>query len=124
MQFPDDSGISVNRGSCSEARDVLEPDCCDGRHKSGCVVLEFVVSEVPRELTTTDGTNRIFHFPMKHIPLVRCYPHSEIWCNQTGNIGDPYEKPPKQIKDRFRVALAERIAERVPLQFEAVRDQD
>jgi hypothetical protein len=120
MQFEEQSGISVNRSNYSEAQDVLEPDCCDGRVRIECVVLEFPTNDVPTELRTEDGTNRTFRFPLKHVPRETCYAHSEIWCNQEGNIELPYESPPKRVRDIFRAKLAARVAERDPREFQPV----
>jgi len=120
MQFEDQSGISVNRSKYSEAQDVLEPDCCDGHVRAECVVLEFPTADVPPELRTEDGTNRTFRFPLKHVPQDTCYAHSEIWCNQEGDIELPYESPPKRVRDIFRAKLAARVAERDPREFQPV----
>lgn len=48
----------------------------------------------------------VYTFQVKHVPKPACYPHSEIWCNQVGEIESPYECPPKQIRISMRVKLA------------------
>jgi hypothetical protein len=115
MKFDENSGISVNWGRYSEPQDVLEPDCCDGSRRQDCVVLTIMVSEVPSQVLTTDGSNRVFRFPLKHGPKAHCYAHSEIWCNQSGDVDQPHESPPKQVKDEFRLRLFEPMGARVPL---------
>jgi hypothetical protein len=120
MQFAEHTGLSVNRGKYSEPRDVVEPDCCDGQARPDCVVLELRTAEVPQEIRTSDGTNRRYHFPMKHVPRERCYAHSEIWCNQQGDIELPYEAPPKHVKEKFRAEIAARFADRVPMECRVV----
>ena len=121
MQFEDDEGISVNRGKYSEPQDVLEPDCCDGHQRAECVVLDIRVSEVPAEIATTDGTNRLFRFRMNHRPKEQCYAHSEIWCNEQGDIDQPHQQPPKHVKNLFRGELARHLAKRDVLEFVAPR---
>jgi hypothetical protein len=107
MQFEDDSGISVTRQNYSEPQDVLEPDCCDGNQRPGSVVLEFAVGDIPQRITGQDG--REFVFAPKHVPRETCYCHSEIWCNRQGNIEEPYDPPPKQVRDLFRAKLVQNI---------------
>jgi hypothetical protein len=123
IQFGDDSGISVNRGSCCEPQDVLEPDCCGGTIRHECVVLEILVSELPEGLTTENGS-QTFRFPMRHVPRPLCYAHSEVWCNDTGDIERPYQRPPKEIRDHFRAHIAKCISRRVPLEFNLLQNVD
>src|SRR5438876_8473273 len=73
MSFEGDSGISVNRSKYSEPQDVLEPDCCDGEHRPECVILDIHVSEMPKEIATTDETGRVFRFRMVHKPKDTCF---------------------------------------------------
>jgi hypothetical protein len=116
MQF--DAGVSVNRERFSEPQDVLEPDCCDGRPRPGHVVLALRVSNVPNAISTEDRSGRVFQFRPKHTPCETCYPHSEIWCNQSGDIHQNYERPPKQVRDKLRAALARQIGTQNVLRFE------
>lgn len=121
MKFEDDSGISVNRGKYSAPHDVLEPDCCDGHPRVGCVVLDILVSDVPAEIATADGTGRVFRFKLKHRPKeTTCYAHSEVWCNEHGDIEQPYQPPPKAVKNLFRGELARHLAKREVLEFTAL----
>jgi hypothetical protein len=112
IAFEANSGISVNRGKYSEPCDVLEPDCCNGSSRVDCVVLNIHCSDVPEQIPTTDGSGRIFRFRPFQKPLPRCFPHSEIWCNEQGDIGQEYQEPPKHIKNLFRGELAQRLATR------------
>lgn len=94
MTFEEDSGISVNRSKYSRPEDVLEPlepDCCDGHRVRNCVVLDFLVADVPREIAVNDNSGRTFIFRLAHKPVTHCYAHSEIWCNQRGDTEQPYE---------------------------------
>ena len=120
MQFEDDAGISANRSKYGEPQDVLEPDCCDGNLRSECVVLEILVSEIPVELPATDG--RLFRFRPAHRPKTSCYGHSEIWCNEQGQTDQPHQKPPKDVRNVFRAALAKQLAKRNPLEFSPHRE--
>ena len=97
--LPLDSGVSVNRGNYSEPQDVLEPDCCDGHARSGYVVLDIHVSDIPEMIVTEDGAERVFRFGLSHEPRDTCYPHSEIRCNQDGDIRRPHEEPPKHVRN-------------------------
>lgn len=124
MTFEEHSGISVNRSKYSEPQDVLEPDCCDGVGRPQCVVLEIHSSDVPQEIPTTDGTGRVFQFRIAHKPRDTCFAHSEIWCNREGDIQLPYEKPPKHVKNLFRVELAQHLAKRDVLEFSRANEQD
>ncbi|MGA2589226.1 MAG: hypothetical protein ABSH32_04875 [Bryobacteraceae bacterium] len=117
MQF--DSGVSVNRAKFSEPQDVLEPDYCEGRHRPGHVVLVLRVFTVPDAIGTEDRSGRVFQFRLKHTPRETCYPHSEAWCNQSGDIYQDYEKPPKQVRDKLRVALARHLGTENVLRFES-----
>lgn len=116
MQF--DSGVSLNREKFSEPQDVLEPDCCDGRQRHGHVVLVLRLSNVPNAISTQDHSGRVFQFRLKHTPRETCYPHSEVWCNQSGDIHQDYEKPPKQVRDKLRAALARHLGTENVLKFE------
>ena len=119
MNFEDESGISTNRSKYSEPQDVLEPDCCDGHHRPECVVLDILVSDVPTEIPAPDETGRLFRFRMAHRPCELCFAHTEIWCNQSGDIEQPHQAPPKQVKNLFRGELARRLAARPVLEFTA-----
>lgn len=109
----DATGISVNRSKYSIPEDVLEPDCCGGNIRSGQVVLEFLVDDLPAELPEDDPKYR---FALKHDPCECCYAHSVIWCNIDGDIGSPCLKPSKTVRDLFRAQLLIRMQEagRVP----------
>ena len=109
FSFAETTGHSVNRGNYSQPQDVLEPDCCDGHARSDCVVLEFNVADVPGELVSSDQTRHTYFFRLKHVPKATCFAHSEMWCNQQGNIHEPYQYPPKNVRDRFRAELIRRI---------------
>lgn len=122
LQFDQNSGMSVNWSRYSEPQDVLEPDCCEGNHRHDCVVLAFAVSEVPPEVATVDEIDGAFRFLPKHSPRIACHAHSEIWCNRSGDIGQPFERPPKHVRDEFRSRLAVPIQARTPLSFEPVAD--
>lgn len=117
MQFEADSGISVNRSRYSQPQDVLEPDCCDGESRPECVVLDIHCDEVPKEITTKDGSGRVFRFRLAHKPKELCFAHSEIWCNQQGDIRQACEEPPRHVKDIFRVEIARQLANREVLEF-------
>jgi hypothetical protein len=113
-----DSGVSVNRERFSEPQDVLEPDCCDGRPRPGHVVLAFRVSNLPNAISTEDHPERVFQFRLKHTPRETCYPHSEVWSNQSGDVDDDYQRPPKQVRDKLRAALARHLGTQDVLKFE------
>ena len=115
-----ESGHSVNRQKYSAPQDVLEPDCCDGVERPDCVVVQFEVREVPEVLRTDDGTGRVYRFTMKHVPRRHCYAHSEIWCNQRGDIAADYERPPREIRNQFRGELARAIQKRGVLRFTSI----
>ena len=117
FRFDDNSGHSVNRGRYSEPQDVLEPDCCNGLMRIGYVVLELAVGDIPAEITSADETRRVYNFQMKHVPKATCFAHSEIWCNQHGHIREPYEKPPKNVRDVFAAELVRQIRN-APRRFE------
>jgi len=107
--FKDGSGQSVNRSEFSEPKDVLEPDCCGGTFKAGFVVLVFIVKDVPEIIKSGNESECDFRFRLKHVPKPLCFAHSEIWCNQSGIVDEPYEVPPKNVRDRFRGELLRRI---------------
>lgn len=111
-----ESGISVNRSRYSLPQDVLEPDCCSGNHRTGMVVLEFAVNDLP-ERVAADG--RDYAFVPKRVPHECCYAHSEIWCNSSGDIERACEKPPETIRDLFRaqLLLKMRTMGRMPREF-------
>lgn len=117
MSFEDHSGISVNRGKYSEPQDVLEPDCCEGQGRPNCVVLDFLVSDVPGEIPVNDNSGRRFQFCLAHKPTDSCYAHSEIWCNEDGDPGKPYQAPPKSVRNLFRGELARKLAQQNVLEF-------
>jgi hypothetical protein len=119
FDFEDMYGHSVNRATYSEPADVLEPDCCDGSYREGYVVLDFSVSDVPAEIPVRDEPWRIYFFRMKHDPQITCFAHSEIWCNESGDLKDPYVRPPKTVRDLFRATLCARIL-RPPLRFNPI----
>lgn len=114
LRFPENSGISVNRQAYSEPQDVLEPDCCGGHTRDACVVLQFAVDDVPEQLSSPTGDYR---FRMKHAPEASCFAHSEIWCNQSGDVDQPFERPAKSVREIFRAKLVQRILTS-PLRFE------
>lgn len=116
LQFNELSGHSLNRGAYSQPQDVLEPDCCSGQKRDGCAVLQLAVHEVPTQIQGQDDT--IFKFRMKHVPYAECYAHSEIWCNRTGEISEPYEMPARLIKNLFRGELGRVLLRRHPLRFD------
>jgi hypothetical protein len=109
FRFDNNSGHSVNRSKYSEPQDVLEPDCCNGSVRIGYVVLELAVNDIPAAITSADETGRVYRFHMKHVPRATCFAHSEIWCNQQGSVREPYEKPPKNVRDVFAAELIRRI---------------
>jgi hypothetical protein len=119
IPIEDHSGISVNRARYSLPQDVLEPDCCNGNHRPGMVVLEFAVGDLPGKIAANDQE---YAFVPKHVPLEVCYAHSEIWCNSEGNIERPCERPSKTIRDLFRAELLSRIVSmgRTPREFAIV----
>lgn len=96
---------SVNRGKFSIPSDVLHKNCCDDRDFSDWKVVKILVKELPHSLT--GGTGQTYNFPVRHTPTRSCYPHSEIWCNKTGNADDPYESPSKKIRTEFCAHLAQ-----------------
>jgi hypothetical protein len=106
IPIEEESGISVNRARYSLPQDVLEPDCCNGNHRTGMVVLQFAVSDLPERIAA-DG--REYAFIPKHVPQDCCYAHSEIWCNPSGDIGLACEKPSKTIRNLFRAKLLSRM---------------
>ena len=99
---------SVNRGKFSVPGDVLEPDCCDGIQLTGWQVVALLVGDMPQRLIS--GDNREFHFFLRHMPVPRCYAHSEMWCNQGGPDVEVYDEPPKKVRDEFRMTLARKCA--------------
>jgi hypothetical protein len=117
------SGVSVNRSRYSLPQDVLEPDCCNGNHRPGMVVLEFQVRDLPERIAT-DG--REYLFVPKHVPYECCYAHSEIWCNTSGDINQANEKPSKTIRNLFRARLLVKIQEvgRLPREFPEIATVD
>jgi hypothetical protein len=116
--LPLEAEVSVNRNKYSEPQDVLESDCCDGHKRSGYVVLDIHVSDIPEAIAVDDGTGRIFRFCVAHEPKDACFAHSEIRCNQDGDIGKPHEQPPKQVRNIFRAELARHLAQRDVLEFQ------
>lgn len=116
-----DSEVSTNRSKYSEPQDVLEPDCCDGNARSGYVVLDIHVSDVPEMIPAQDGTRRVFRFRVVHKPKDTCFAHTEIRCNQHGDIGKPHEEPPKHVRDIFRAEIARHLANRDVLEFAQLR---
>ncbi len=116
FQFYETDGHSVNRGKYCEARDTLEPDCCDGNRRTDCVVLKFQVRNIPPEIVATDGSNHLYRFRLKHVPKPTCYAHSEIWCNQQGDVNQPYVRPQKHVRNLFLADLLR--SEPEPLRFE------
>lgn len=117
ISFAADSGISVNRSKYSEPQDVLEPDCCNGVYRPECVVLDIHNCELPQEIAATDNTGRVFRFRMVHRPGDTCFAHSEVWCNQQGDVHQAYEEPPKHVKNLFRGEVARQLAKRDVLEF-------
>ena len=117
------SGISVNRARYSLPQDVLEPDCCNGNHRTGMVVLEFVVSDLPKRIS---ANGREYAFVPKHVPHECCFAHSEIWCNSSGDTALPCEKPSKTIRDLFRAQLLSKMLAggRIPREFPVVAGLD
>ena len=116
--FPLDEPVSTNRSKFSEPQDVLEPDCCDGSERSGCVVLDINVSDIPEMLSTEDGTGRVFRFVVVHRPRNLCYPHTVIHCNENGDPEESHQEPPKHLRNKFRAELARKLAERDVLEFQ------
>ena len=39
------------------------------------------------------------------------------WCNEQGDIDQPYQQPPKHIKNLFRGELARQLAKREVMEF-------
>jgi hypothetical protein len=120
IHIEEDSGISVNRARYSLPQDVLEPDCCEGNHRTGMVVLEFAVNDFPKRIAAGDG--REYVFLPKHVPRECCYAHSEIWCNSSGDIERGCEKPSKTVRDLFRARLLSKMLTtgRMPQEFPVV----
>ena len=98
----------MNRGKFSVPGDVLEPDCCDGTQLTDWQVVALLVGDMPQRLIS--GDNREFHFFLRHMPVPRCYAHSEMWCNQGGPDVEAYDEPPKKVRDEFRMTLARKCA--------------
>ncbi len=119
FSFERAAGRSVNRGKYSLPEDVLEPDCCDGNFRSEYVVLQILVSELPAEIPASNGTT--YRIRPAHRPKETCYSHSEIWCNEQGDIDQPYRRPPKDVRNLFYGELARVFAKRNPLDFAAAR---
>jgi hypothetical protein len=109
--------VSANRSKYSEPQDVLESDCCEGHNRAGCVVLDMHVSDIPESIPTGDGSGRIFPFRLVHEPRETCFPHSEIRCNQDGDIRTPHEEPPKSVRNLFRAEVARQLSNRAVLEF-------
>lgn len=116
LNFRPDTGHSVNRAKYSHPCDVLEPDCCGGKDRSACAVLQFEVGDTPDCIPGANGAK--YYFRPKHAPRESCYPHSEIWCTLDGDITKPYHEPPKVVKNIFRAELARAILRREILRYE------
>ena len=119
FSFERAAGHSVNRSKYSLPEDVLEPDCCDGNFRPEYVVLQILVSELPAEIPASNGTS--YRIRPVHRPKETCYSHSEIWCNEQGDIDQPYQRPPKDVRNLFYGELARAFARRRPLDFTAER---
>ena len=91
---------SVNRGSLSEPEDVLFDE--HGEY-NGLGVVGFMVSDVPRRVTQSQGPAYVFF--MNHDPDPDNYSHSEIWSDQEPGTGR-YKEPGKSVKLQFRIQIA------------------
>ncbi|HYM10163.1 MAG TPA: hypothetical protein VEU62_05510 [Bryobacterales bacterium] len=103
---------SVNRSKFSLPSDALEADCWEGKVLEGFGVLEFLVADIPDPVSSEDG--REYRFLMKHAPTDTCYAHSEIWCRLQVAALDGYDEPPKNVKEKFRARLAQRVTVAIP----------
>ena len=84
---------SVNRSKFSIPEWVLFDE--EGRY-DGFGVLAYTPANLPKNLSTGDGTKTFLFFP-KHDPLEDNYSHSEIW-----HSPNPPHKPNDTIKRQFR----------------------
>lgn len=111
IRFPK---TSVNRGSLSEAEDVLFSR--EGAY-NGLGAVELKVSDMPGRVSQEQGPTYLFF--MQHVPLDENYAHSEIWSDQEPGTGT-YRAPSKTVKLKFRVSLCQRIRQE-QIRIEATR---
>lgn len=96
---------SVNRGKYSDPVHVLHPNCCDGMEMPDSVgVLEYAV-KVPTPLKF-DEDGRVYDLIMRHTPQASCYAHAEISCTLRGTDPSTTAKPPKSLREKYKVELA------------------
>ena len=104
LQFPkkaENTGPSVNRSSFSRPEDTLWNET--GR-QNGLGVFAFSVSTLPDELTCPD-TRRRFTFFAKHVPLIKNYAHSEVWCDHVPRRDEGYVLPTRLVQKELRAKI-------------------
>ena len=103
LDFP---GTSVNRERYSdEVKDVLHPDCCNGKEPVETGVLVTTVRLVEDGSVEISGNGRRFVLFVCHEPKPTCRAHSEIWCREEG-AQEPPKNTPRTVRYAFRAALA------------------
>jgi len=101
-----DGAPSVNRSRFSGPYDVIHTDCAGGRDVSSFLVYFIEVASLPGPLQSDTG--QMFAFYPHHRPLPTCGAHSVIGSCLTGQPGE-YSRPPRPIRNAFRVQLAMRL---------------
>ena len=99
LQFPKTgttSGQSVNRSAFSEPLDVLWKADLEERYE-GWGVFQFPVSSLPAEMICRNSSQQ-YAFFLKHVPLEKMYPHSEIWCDHVPRSDGGYVHPTQTVK--------------------------
>jgi hypothetical protein len=109
-QFP----YSANRQALSDIDHVLHPNCCDGFDATGWGVYGFRVADVTAEIFTVDSDERTFAFFLKHVPLPKCYAHSEVHCKDAASGRE--SMPPKSVRNKLKIYLTQRISFLIPTQ--------
>ena len=108
-----DEPPSFLRSAFSRPEDALHRDCADGKDVSEFGVLEMKVSAAYYKDGTSD--NQVFTFQPTHVPLSACYAHSEIHCvGLSGDSTTQHVKPPKRIRNAFRLRLARALSVVIP----------
>jgi hypothetical protein len=109
-------GLSTNRSKYSIPEDVLHPDCCAQKDYSrwGIAALEYQsLLELFEISGDGNAPSRRYRILVLHIPLEKCYAHTEITCCAEG------ENTPSdtgKVRRGFRAQLARLFSiERFPM---------